>query len=92
MQHHPDRHLTRNFLNFISLKHHVAKLAALALISLLMTQSAIAGVLAFDMVGSADQNLTSYTNPYTGAFASGERRFPEISTWRIRLNPVFSTG
>jgi len=29
-----------------------------------------AGPVAFDMVGSASQNLVSYTNPYTGAFSS----------------------
>ncbi len=34
-----------------------------------------AGPVAFDMVGSASQNLSSYTNPYTGAFTSASDGF-----------------
>ena len=40
------------------------------MILLFCTQSAIAGTVAFDMVGSASQNLTSFTNPFNGAFGS----------------------
>lgn len=63
--------LSRNLFNLTSLKHTTTRSTALALLSLLMTGSAIAGNLAFDMVGSADQNLISFTNPYNGAFSSG---------------------
>jgi len=62
--------LNRNLLNLTWLKHATARSTAIALLSLLMTGSAIAGDLAFDMVGSADQNLISFTNPYDGAFTS----------------------
>ena len=42
-----------------------------AFLALTLPVAARADVLAFDMVGSASQNLLSYTNPYTGAFSSG---------------------
>jgi predicted extracellular nuclease len=35
-----------------------------------LSQAAVAQVVAFDMVGSANQNLTSFTNPWNGAFGS----------------------
>jgi hypothetical protein len=37
---------------------------------LTVSQQATAQVVAFDMVGSASQNLTSFTNPWNGAFSS----------------------
>jgi len=40
-----------------------------------------AGPVAFDMVGSASQNLTSYTNPFTGAFGSAGDGFQKYQRW-----------
>jgi hypothetical protein len=38
-------------------------------------------VVAFDMVGSASQNLVSYTNAFTGAFASASDGFQKYQRW-----------
>ena len=38
--------------------------------NLIVAELAPAGPIAFDMVGSASQNLTSFTNPWNGAFGS----------------------
>jgi len=59
-----------NLLNLTWLKHRAAKLTLLSVLTLLMSQSAIADIVAYDMVGSADQNLISFTNPFDGAFTS----------------------
>ncbi len=40
--------------------------------------SAGPSVVAFDMVGSASQNLTSYTNPWTGGFTSAADAFEKL--------------
>ena len=38
-------------------------------------------VVAYDMVGSASQNLVSYTNPWTGAFGSYSDGFQKYKRW-----------
>jgi len=48
---------------------------ATALVPLIFAQGASAAVVAFDMVGSASQNLISFNNPYDGAFSSGSDGF-----------------
>ena len=44
---------------------------AVALALVLIPQAVFGQVVAYDMVGSTSQNLISYTNPSTDAFASG---------------------
>lgn len=63
------------FPNLMTLKHRTARMAALALLSIIMTNSAFAGVLAYDMVNSGDDGLLSFTNPYNGAFGSASDGF-----------------
>ncbi len=48
---------------------------AVAFVLTLLPQAVFGQVIAYDMVGSASQNLTSYTNPWTDAFASGSDGF-----------------
>lgn len=87
MQHCSHLH-THNFLKFLVFRQRVAVLATLAMVSLLMTQSATAaGVLAFDMVGSADQKLTSFTNPSNGAFGSAGDGFQKYQRGVSALIP-----
>jgi len=59
------------------------KLACVTTIASLLfySLSATAAVVAFDMVGSASQNLTSFTNPYDGAFTSGADGFQKYQRW-----------
>ncbi|MEN8114550.1 MAG: ExeM/NucH family extracellular endonuclease [Actinomycetota bacterium] len=52
-----------------------------ALIPLTSTPAQASSVVAFDMVGSASQNLISYTNPSTGAFSSGGDGFEKYQRW-----------
>jgi len=62
----PKNDVTGQRNSMISKLMYITTLMAL----LFFTQNATAAVVAFDMVGSASQNLTSFTNPWNGAFSS----------------------
>ena len=72
---HPIYRLIGKFQNLINTKPPVSLLVTLMLLSLFMTQTAVAGVAASDMVGSSSQNLNSFTNPFNGAFSSAADGF-----------------
>ena len=53
----------------VGLPGQLTLLAAIA-VTMVVPRAASAQVVAFDLVGSASQNLTSFTNPFNGAFVS----------------------
>ena len=58
-----------------NLSRHKTRRPRLAIETLEGRQMLAAQVVAFDMLGSADQNLVSFTNPFDGAFASAADGF-----------------
>ena len=60
-----------NRLSSIGKSHRVTFYLSALLLFGFAAPAANAATVAYDMVGSASQNLISYTNPYTDAFSSG---------------------
>jgi hypothetical protein len=70
MLYQPDNRQSGYLQKPVTFKRHLSQLIILAALLMALTQSVIASTVAFDMVGSASQNLTSFTNAFNGAFSS----------------------